>query len=98
MECDDVVKVYVVQDGGKYQVTVFGHAEDQKVCAGISALYVALVETADKEGALAGHTEGADAQRAYIWRTKPMRRHMDMFRGGVEAIAREYPEHCKVET
>lgn len=93
-----MVKVYVVQEAGKYQVTVFGHAEDERVCAGVSALYVALVETAGKEGALAGHTEGADAQRAYIWRTKPMRRHMDMFRSGVEAIAREYPEHARLST
>ena len=91
-----MIKTYIAQDGGQYQVTVFGHAEDEKVCAGVSALYVALVETADKEGALAGRTEGADAQRAYIWRTKPMRRHMDMFRSGVEAIAREYPEHAKL--
>ena len=93
-----MIKVYVVQDGGQYQVTVIGHAADEKVCAGVSSLYVALLETANKEGALAGHTEGADAKRAYIWRTKPMRRHMDMFRTGMEAMRREYPEHVQLST
>jgi uncharacterized protein YsxB (DUF464 family) len=93
-----MIKVYVVQDGGQYQVTVIGHAEDEKVCAGVSSLYVALLETANKEGALAGHTEGADAKRAYIWRTKPMRRHMDMFRTGLEAMRREYPEYVQLST
>lgn len=92
-----MIKVYVVQDGGQYQVTVIGHG-DEKVCAGVSTLYVALLETANKEGALAGHTEGADAKRAYIWRTKPMRRHMDMFRTGLEALRREYPEHVQMST
>lgn len=92
-----MIKVIIVQEAGKYQVTVFGHAEDEKVCAGVSALYVALAETAKREGALSSFTEGADAQRCYIWRTKGMRRHMDMFRQGVSAIAREYPEHARLE-
>lgn len=93
-----MIKIYSVQDGGQYQVTVVGHAIDETVCAGVSSLYAALLLTAEKEGALAGHTEGADAKRAYIWRTKAMRRHMDMFRTGVEAIAEEYREHVQLST
>ena len=92
-----MVKTYIAQDHGQYQITVIGHAEDDIVCAGISALYVALMETANKEGSLVGHTEGADAKRAYIWRTKGMRRHMDMFRTGIEALHREYPENVRIE-
>ena len=93
-----MIKIYSVQDGGQYQVTVVGHAIDETVCAGVSSLYAALLLTAEKEGALAGHTEGADAKRAYIWRTKVMRRHMDMFRTGVEAIAKRYPEDARLST
>jgi len=93
-----MIKVYVAQEAGQYQITVIGHAQDERVCAGVSSLYVALVETAGKEGALAEHTGGADAQRAYIWRTKGMRRHMDMFRAGIEAMRREYPEEIRIGT
>ena len=93
-----MVKVYIAQEAGQYKLTVIGHAEDEKVCAGVSSLYVALLETAEKEGALAEHMEGSDAQRAYIWRTKSMRRHMDMFRTGVEAMHREYPDHVRIST
>jgi len=92
-----MIKIYIVIEGGQYQITVIGHAKDEKVCAGVSALYVALLETAQKEGALAQHTEGADAKRAYIWRTKGMRRHMDMFRTGLDAMRREYPEEVRAE-
>ena len=87
-----MIRVYISQGAGQYQVTVTGHGDEQ-TCAGVSSLYVALVETAEREGALASHTEGADAKRAYMWRTKGMRRHMDMFFQGVCAMAREYPEH-----
>lgn len=92
-----MIKIYLTQESGQYQLTVVGHAQDEKVCAGVSSLYVALLETADKDGALAGHTEGADAKRAYIWRTKNMRRHMDMFLTGARALNREYPEHVTLE-
>ena len=92
-----MVKVYIAQEAGQYQITVIGHAEDDKVCAGVSTLYVALFETAEKEGSLAQHTEGVDAKRVYIWRTKTMRRHMDMFRTGIEALHREYPEDVRIE-
>lgn len=93
-----MIKIYDVVDGGKYQITVIGHAKDEKVCAGVSALYVALAETAGKEGALADHTEGTDAKRAYIWRTKTIKPYISMFRQGVRAIAREYPEDVMIET
>jgi uncharacterized protein YsxB (DUF464 family) len=92
-----MIKVYMNQEAGRHVVTVVGHAEDDRVCAGVSALYVALVETAQREGSLDRYLPGGKAQRAYIWRTKPMRAHIQMFRQGVEAIAREYPEHAAVE-
>lgn len=93
-----MVKIYIAQEGGQYQLTLIGHAQDEKVCAGVSSLYVALLETASREGSLATHSEGTDAKRAYIWRTKTMRRHMDMFRTGIEALRREYPEHVQLST
>lgn len=91
-----MVKIGITQDGAKYCITVVGHANDEKVCAGISALYVALVETADRLNVLESHTNGADAKRAYIWRAKNIKPQIDMFRNGVRAIIREYPEQAAV--
>jgi len=97
-----MIRVFESNEGPLIILTVTGHAEHGDapghdiVCAGVSALYVALAESAARDGALSEHLEGADAKRLKLYPTRAARHYLRMFRVGLEALAREYPE-CVAE-
>lgn len=97
-----MITVLIEQDGLEHRVTVAGHAGYAEkgqdiVCAGVSSLFVALCEAADREGALRDLLTEPDAKRAYIYRTKPAGHYLTMFRTGILAMQREYPEYVRLE-
>ena len=91
-----MIKIFNQNEGIKKEITVVGHAKDEKVCAAVSGLFVALAESAQKDGSLDRYNQGQDAQRVTVYRTKNAKRFLQMFYVGVEAIAREYPEEVMV--
>lgn len=97
-----MIRVVIEQTGVEHRVTVAGHAgyaEPGKdiVCAGVSSLFVALCEAAQRDGALREVLDEENAKRAYIYRTKAAGHYINMFRAGVLALQREYEEYVVLD-
>lgn len=86
-----------------YEITVAGHAGhrgqdgEDIVCAGVSALFMAICDAAEADGTEEDYTDGPEAKRVRLYRTAGNGRYLTMFRRGIEAIEREYPENVRLE-
>lgn len=93
-----MIMTFEQTEGPVTVITMAGHAEhgDEPghdiVCAGASALFVALCEAAGEAGAVAEYLDGSKAKRLRLYRTKKAVDYLQMFRAGMEALRREYPE------
>ena len=93
-----MIMVEVEQSSFLMTVTVAGHAgyaESGKdiVCAGVSALFMALCDAAEADGAEHEYLDGPEAKRVKMFRTKSVSHYIRMFIMGVRAVMREYPEY-----
>lgn len=89
-------------EGAVVTVTVTGHAGHAEpphdiVCAGVSALFMALCDTAEEAGVEMDYLDGKDAKRVKLYRTRMVTHNIRMFEMGIRAIAREYPENVKID-